>query len=144
MEEEPMPSTSKAVHIRDLEKAMRNAVMMMTNDDNQESAMEQCASTAAQKEFPDVDMEVISEKKQIQVERPVENRPKTAARKDLEAFLHEMWTRNDGLCVALRTVDANNHPRPTIQDPATMKTTVYQIVNDEKVFSPSAVRKFKY
>ncbi|CAO1426044.1 unnamed protein product [Diamesa serratosioi] len=142
MDEQPMPSTSKGVHIRDLEKAMRNAVMMMTSDDNQESAMEQCPNASAQKEFQDVDMEVMGEKSQDQEcldEQPQKN-PKTAARKDLEAFLQEMWTRKGKLCVSLHTVDTNQHP----QDPETMKTPVYKIVNDEKVFSPSAARKFKY
>lgn len=135
-----MPSTSKAVHIRDLEKAMRNAVMMMsTTEDKPQSAMEQGSNTTTQKDSQDVEMESLKEKSQIQ-EQPVTRRPKTAARKDLEAFLQQMLTRNNELCAAFRNSDEENLP----QDPESFIAPVYTIVKDDKVFSPPAKRKFKY
>ena len=140
MEEQPMPSTSKAVHIRDLETAMRNAVIIMTtNEDKQGSATEQCSNTGANNEAQDVEMESIKENKQIQ-EQPMSHRPKTAARKDLEAFLQHMLTRKNELCTAFCNADDNNNP----QESTTLKAPVYQIVSDEKSFSPPAKRKFKY
>lgn len=139
MEEQPMPSTSKSVHIRDLESAMRNAVMMLTKDDKQESVIEQCSNAGAKKEPQDVEMEPIIENNQVQ-EQPMSHRPMNAARKDLEDFLQHMLARNNELCAAFLNSDDNNNP----QDPATLRAPVYQIVSDDKSFPPPTKRQFKY
>lgn len=139
MEEQPMPSTSKSVHIRDLESAMRNAVMMLTKDDKQDSVKEQCPNASANKEPQDVEMESITENNQIQ-EQPMSHRTMNAARKDIEDFLQQMLARNNELCAAFLNSDENSNP----QDPATLRAPVYQIVNDDKSFSPPASRQFKY
>ncbi|CAO1437396.1 unnamed protein product [Diamesa hyperborea] len=138
MDEQPMPSTSKAVHIRDLESAMRKTALYVNSKEDQESATEKCSNTGANKEPEDVEMESIKENQQIP-EQPTSHRPKTAARKDLEAFLQQMLTRKNA-CTVFCNADDNNNP----QDSTTLKSPVYQIVNDDKSFSPPTKRKFKY